>query len=92
MALELELWYPESRPAYIIYNGDTNTLEEGPSLSADEVYCDLCNADVPLNPAPMVGGNVLCLECLSSFVPDREEQATPLLQRIWQMQMAKASE
>jgi len=84
----IDLFYPTERPAYVLYDWDGSVLEVGPTLSADEVYCDLCNAEVPLNPGPMVGGNVLCLDCLPKIEPGWEKQVTPLLKLIWQTQMA----
>jgi|YNPNPStandDraft_1061719.scaffolds.fasta_scaffold90995_1 hypothetical protein len=85
------LWHPTERPSYVVYDWDGNIEEVGPTLSANEVYCDLCNAEVPLDPAPMVGGNVLCLDCLRQVEPDWEEQATPLLKLIWREQMKAAA-
>jgi len=83
------LWNPPAhRPAYRLMDWDGNVLEEGPMLTADEVYCDLCNKHVPLNPAPMVGSYVLCLDCLEKIEPGWREQITPLLETIWRDQMA----
>lgn len=67
------LWNPPAhRPAYRLM----------------EVYCDLCNKHVPLNPAPMVGSYVLCLDCLEKVEPGWRKQITPLLETIWRDQMA----
>lgn len=85
---KITLWYPEERPSYAIYDWDGNVLEEGPMLTADEVYCDLCNAEVPLNPAPMIGSYVLCLDCLEKIEPSWRKQISPLLEMIWRDQMA----
>ena len=88
---EITLWYPEERPSYAIYDWDGNLLEEGEPLSATEVYCDLCNAEVPLRPAPMIGSYVLCLDCLNKVEPEWRRQVTPLLMLIWYTQL-EASE
>jgi hypothetical protein len=85
---QITLWYPEERPSYRLYDWDGNLLDEGAPLSADEVYCDLCNAPLSLNPAPMVGGYVLCLDCLEKVEPRWREQITPLLETMWRTQMA----
>jgi len=83
---KITLWYPEERPAYTLYTPDG--VEVGPTLSAEEVYCDMCNAHVPLNPAPMIGSYVLCLDCLEKVEPGWRKQVTPLLAMIWREQMA----
>ncbi|WP_322793328.1 hypothetical protein [Bellilinea sp.] len=85
---KITLWYPEERPAFVIYTEDG--VEVGPTLGANEVYCDLCNAAVPLDPAPMVEGYVLCLDCLEKVVPDWRKQITPLLELMWRDQMEQA--
>ncbi|MFZ6020417.1 MAG: hypothetical protein ACOYXO_12480 [Chloroflexota bacterium] len=86
--MAIELWFPpKTRPSFVLVDEDGN-VEVGAELTDEEVYCDLCNAEVPLNPAPMVGGNVLCLDCLPKIEPGWEKQVTPLLKLIWQTQMA----
>lgn len=83
---KLTLWYPQQRTSYIIYSPEG--VEIGPTLGANEVYCDLCNATVPLNPAPMVDESyVLCLDCLDAAVPNWRQQVTPLLILMWEQQM-----
>lgn len=81
------LWNPpEVRPAFWFLDED-GSVEIGPLLTADEVYCDLCNAEVPLRPAPMIGSYVLCLECLNKVEPEWQRQVTPLLMLIWHTQL-----
>lgn len=86
--MALELWMPpETRPSFVIVDED-GEVEVGPELTDAEVYCDLCNADIPLRPVPVVDGYALCLECLAKVEPEWEKQViTPLLIRIWQTQV-----
>ena len=85
---EIVLWNPpEVRPVFRILDWDGNLVEEGPVLTEREVYCDLCNAEVPLRPAPMIGSYVLCLECLNKVEPEWQRQVTPLLKLIWYTQL-----
>jgi len=45
----------------LIWDGE---VIEGPPLSDDEVFCDLCGSWVPVRPVPVVlGGYALCEEC-----------------------------
>lgn len=84
--MNVDLYYPpESRYAYILVdeNGD---MEVGPMLTDQEVYCDLCNVEVPLRPAPLIGSYVLCLECLGQIVPDWSSQVDPAIIDIWRKQ------
>lgn len=83
------LWNPPARrSAYRLMDWDGNVLEEGPMLTADEVYCDLCNADVVVRPVPVIGGYALCINCLEKVEPGWRKQITPLLEMIWRDQMA----
>lgn len=79
---KINLYYPpEVRYSYIIV--DENGAEFGPLLTDREVYCDLCNAEVPLRPAPLIGSYVLCLECLAQIDPGWESQVDPAIVEIW---------
>ncbi|GIV65542.1 MAG: hypothetical protein KatS3mg046_802 [Bellilinea sp.] len=89
---KIDLFHPHPRPAYVLYDEAGFIEEIGPMLSADEVYCDLCNAQTPLDPAPMVNGYVLCLDCLERVEPNWRRQITPLLEIIWRDQMATFGE
>lgn len=88
---KIDLFYPHPRPAYVIY-GENGVEEIGPTLGADEVYCDLCNAQTPLDPAPMIGDYVLCLDCLERIEPNWRRQITPLLEMVWCDQIAAFGE
>ncbi len=93
--MALELWIPpETRPSYVFVSEDGEVEESGPELTDAEVYCDLCNADIPLRPVPVVSGYALCPDCLPKVEPEWEKQVSPLLKLLWQVQieMAKASE
>ena len=82
----IELWYPEARPSYIAYTANGELSEIGPTLGADEAYCDLCNADIPIRPVPMIGSYALCLECLAKVVPSWKEMVPAHIQYDWQDQ------
>jgi len=72
--MKITVWHPEERRSYVIYDWDGNVLEEGPTLSAEEVYCDLCNEEVILRPVPVVEGYALCDNCMPKLVPDWYDQ------------------
>jgi hypothetical protein len=78
------LWNPPAhRPAYRLMDWDGNVLEEGPMLTADEVYCDLCNADVLVRPVPVIDGHVVCLRCLQEIDPKWPEQIPLEVLLVW---------
>jgi len=86
--MAIELWFPpKTRPSFVLVDEDGND-EVGAELTDAEVYCDLCNADIPLRPVPVVSGYALCLDCLPKIEPKWDSQITPLLKLIWQTQMA----
>lgn len=87
---KLELWMPVSRPSYILMDENGSVVEEGPELTDKEVYCDFCNADIPLRPVPVVCGSALCLDCLKAE-PDLKAQVTPTLMRLWEQQREEKS-
>jgi len=86
MAEKITLWMPVSRPSYIMYEAG-NVVEVGMTLTADEVYCDLCNAVVPLRPVPVVRGYALCLECLDQLVPDWHKLVDQVVVEEWRRQL-----
>ncbi|MEJ5200642.1 MAG: hypothetical protein WHV66_00300 [Anaerolineales bacterium] len=83
---KIDLYYPPAvRYSYIVFDDfDDGDVEVGPMLTDQEVYCDLCNVEVPLRPAPLIGSYVLCLECLGQIVPDWYSQVDPAIIDIWQ--------
>jgi len=91
---EITLWNPpEERPSYKIYDWDGNLLEVGDTLSADEVICDLCNADVVVRPVPVVWENyAVCLECLDRIMPQWRAVVGEAVVERWHEQMRMASE
>ncbi len=87
------LWTPpEERPSYAIYDWDGNLLEEGPMLTADEVFCDLCNNFVPLNPVPVIEGYALCLDCLQEIDPKWSEQIPLEVLLVWKWQLDEVNQ
>lgn len=86
MRNKITLWYPQERPAYVFLDED-GQVEEGPLLSSDEVYCDICNADVIVRPVPMIGSYALCLRCLSEVEPNWQRQVSKTIQRMWHEQI-----
>lgn len=90
--MAITLWNPPAeRPAYAIYDWDGNLVEEGTLLTEQEVYCDLCNADVIIRPVPVIGSYALCPECLDKVEPNWKEQIHPLVRWVWAKQI-EASE
>lgn len=79
----IELWTPTERTAYVITDWDGNVLEVGPTLSADEVICDMCGELVILRPVPLVDGYALCDECLPKIVPNWYDQIPPDVLEAW---------
>lgn len=71
---DIQWWTPRERPAYILWTEDGG-VENGPLLGADEVICDVCNADVCVTPVPVVGGNALCPDCFREMVCMSVEEA-----------------
>ncbi len=73
-------WYPQERPAFIIAGGDGAVLEVliGPTLGADEVICDFCNAWVDIRPVPALGSYAACPECFQRLTGIRVEEAASL--------------
>ena len=68
---EVRAWWPTERPAWTLIPLDENLQEDagaaeiGPTLGADEVICDLCNAPVLIRPVPVVDGHALCARCFA---------------------------
>lgn len=62
-------------------------------LTADEVYCDLCNADVVVRPVPVISGYAACLNCLSRIEPEWPKQIPFEVMVFWYHQLdERASE
>jgi len=87
MSKKITLWYPTHRPAYVFFDEAGNVEEEGAPLSADEVYCDLCNAEIVIRPVPVVGTYALCLDCLNKVEPGWRKQVSKAIQRAWYEQI-----
>lgn len=84
---KITLWYPPRvRPSFVFVYDD-GQIEEGAPLSADEVYCDICNADVIVRPVPVVGSYALCLDCLAKIEPSWQKQVSKAIQRMWHEQI-----
>jgi len=85
---KITLWDPpEERPAFRLLDLDGHILEEGPVLTADEVYCDLCNAEVVVRPVPVVYGHAACLRCLSRLEPKWVEKIPFEVLAVWKFQL-----
>lgn len=87
MRNKITLWYPQERPAYVFFDEAGNVEEEGAPLSADEVYCDICNAEIVVRPVPVVGDYVLCLDCLNKVEPGWRRQIPRAIQIRWNEQI-----
>lgn len=84
---KITLWNPPPlRPSYVFVDDD-GQIEEGAPLSADEVYCDLCNAEIVIRPVPVVGTYALCLGCLAKVEPSWQKQVSKTIQRAWYEQI-----
>lgn len=70
---EIEWWIPTERPMFIMWTEDG--VSQGDMLSADEVFCDQCNADVTFSPVPVISGNVLCPDCFQQMFNMSVEEA-----------------
>ncbi len=62
MAHEWTWWTPTRRVAYRIIDWDGN-VHVGPTLEADVVFCDVCNALIFVRPVPVTGSYALCPDC-----------------------------
>ncbi len=84
------LWMPSDRQAYVITDWDGNVLDEGEMLTADDVICDLCNANIPLRPVPVVWTNyAVCLECLDRVIPNWRQVVGEAVAQGWQKQASE---
>ena len=71
-------WYPQERPSYVLMDWDGNVVAEGPTLGADEVICDICNAWVAIRPVPALGSYAVCPGCFFRMTGIRVEEAAYL--------------
>jgi len=85
---KIRLWNPPPvRASYIFVDEDGQVEEEGAPLSAEEVCCDICNADVVVRPVPVVGTYALCLKCLSTVIPEWPLEVNDETKREWEKQL-----
>ena len=83
---KITLWMPTPRPPFAVYDEDGSLREMGPTLSESDVFCDCCNADITIRPAPVLAGYALCLECLTKVAPDWRSRISPKIQESWRQQ------
>lgn len=83
---KITLWYPQQRPAYVFVDED-GEVEVGPTLSPDDVFCDVCNAEIVIRPVPVVGSYALCLDCLNKVEPGWRRQIPRAIQIRWNEQI-----
>ena len=81
------LWNPPERRISFVIHWDDGDVTIGPPLSADEVYCDLCNADVVVRPVPVIDGHALCLRCLHRVEPEWPKQVPFEVLILWKHQL-----
>ena len=71
-------WYPQERPSYVLMDWEGNVVEEGPTLGADEVICDICNVWVAIRPVPSLGSYAVCPTCFHRMTGIHVEEAAYL--------------
>jgi formylmethanofuran dehydrogenase subunit E len=82
---EIKLWNPEKRE-FAVYDGNGNKIYSV-TLSENEVYCDLCNAQIFTKPVPMIGSYALCFDCLDSINENWREEIDEEILEDWEKQL-----
>lgn len=84
----LQLWHPpEKRTSYVLYDENGLAVDVGPTLSAEEVFCDFCNADIILRPVPTLDEWTLCEKCMERLCPDWRSEIPLVVQLTWAVQL-----
>lgn len=79
----IELWMPPEERS-IVMTDETGRQIFICGLTSDEVYCDICNADITIRPVPVVETYALCLKCLAEIEPGWKKQIPKDVLACWQ--------